>query len=122
MFKTSMVKKSEMEETVRDLKWEHKKECDRLTEKIRDLEKDRVFLEKIHKVEIEEERQKLRKEMQKSLIESDLKRVEAIAKLEVNEKLDVKNEFNFIKEMLSKLVEVLGRGVIHKGNEISVIK
>jgi hypothetical protein len=55
--------------------------------------------------------------VQEKLIESDLERNEAKAKLEVYEKLDTKADANVIKETLGKLVEALGQQ-----QKISVIK
>lgn len=64
---------------------------------------------------IEEKLNTLRKEMQKSLTESDLKRVEAIAKLETYEKMDTKTERDAIRNMLEKAIAGLSaRPIISK--------
>lgn len=59
-------------------------------------------------LDIEEAVNEVKKEMQKSLIESDLKRVEAIAKLEIYEKQDNKDQINKITDMLEEAIKSLG--------------
>ena len=51
----------------------------------------------------------LQRDMQKSLVQSDLTRVEALAKLEIYEKTDSKADANHIKEMIGKLIDQLGK-------------
>lgn len=60
-------------------------------------------------LEIEEAKNSIRKEMQKSLVESDLRRVEAEAKLEVYEMMDTKDDANKIREMLDKAITGLSQ-------------
>lgn len=98
-------------------------EVKKLEEEIREL-KDQVKAARFdlshaqEKAELDKERalNSLRKEMQESLIKSDLMRVEALAKLEIYEKTDTKADANTIKEMISKLIGVMGK------QEINVIK
>lgn len=66
-------------------------------------------------IKVEETKNEIRKEMQKALIESDLKRVEAIAKLETYEKLDTKTEREAIRQMLDKAIAGLSaRPIVSK--------
>jgi uncharacterized secreted protein with C-terminal beta-propeller domain len=92
-----------------------KENCE-LKDKIRDVEskvKDLEFKLKIaeewEKVRVEKAKDELRREMQKSLIESDIKRVEAVAKLETYQTMDNKDERKHIMTMLEKSIEALGK-------------
>ena len=62
-------------------------------------------------LELEHDRKlmSVQREMQKSLVDSDLTRVEALAKLEVYQKTDTKADANHIKEMIGKLIDQLGK-------------
>jgi hypothetical protein len=72
--------------------------------KIAKLERDCDMLKLGNELHIEKAKNELRKEMEKSLIESDLKRVEAVAKLEAYEKMDTKEERKYITQMLEKAI------------------
>lgn len=72
-----------------------------------EIEKD--FLEREYKIKTEEKLNSLRKEMQESLIKSDLLRIEALAKLEIYEKTNTKADANTIKEMVTQLIATIGK-------------
>lgn len=93
---------NDLERKVTKLEWDLEK-AKTLCKDERDMDKRKMELS------IEEERNKLRKEMEKALIESDLKRVEAIAKLETYEKMDTKEERKVLQQMLDKAVTALGQ-------------
>lgn len=65
------------------------------------------YVEKKQQLEIDNAVNKLREEMQKRLVESDVQREVAVAKLEVYEKLDTKADAAVIKDMVGKLVDAL---------------
>jgi len=73
-------------------------------ERIRELEFDKKCMERKRNLDIEEAKNTLRKDMEKALIESDLKRVEAVAKLEAYEKMDTKAERQHIQKMLEAAI------------------
>ena len=89
------------------------KEVERLREENRELKFELNHARE--KAEVQQERalDTLRKEMQESLIKSDLLRVEALAKLEVYEKTDTKADANTIKQMIGKLIDKMGSGEVH---------
>lgn len=68
-------------------------------------------------LEVEKAKQDIRKDMQKSLIESDLLRATAVAKLEAYEKMDTKAEREHINKMLEKAIEGLSKEkvIVQKG-------
>ena len=78
-------------------------------ERIDGLRKDIEFSKRTQNLAIEEARNTLRKEMQKSLIESDLKRVKAESALEAYEKMDTKTEREHQRKMLEKAIEGLSK-------------
>ncbi len=66
-------------------------------------------LEEMNKIDITKAKDEVRKEMQESLITSDLKRVEAVAKLNTYIDMDTKEERKHIQKMLEKAIEGLGK-------------
>ena len=66
-------------------------------------------MEERHGFDIEKAKDEVRKEMQKDLITSDLKRVEAVAKLNTYIGMDTKEERKHIAKMLEKAIESLGK-------------
>lgn len=105
MFETSLVKS--LKEKVEELRMEVFK-----------LKQELMFQQRESEVKKQEAITALRDAMKKSLIESDLARQEAIAKLEVYEKLDTKADANTIKDMIGKLIEAIGKNK----QDINVIK
>lgn len=87
-----------------------------LNNKIQCLENEIKLSVREREIITNEKLAKLRESMQESLIKSDLLRTEALAKLEVYEKTDTKSDANTIKEMIGRLIEVIGK------QNISVIK
>jgi ABC-type uncharacterized transport system auxiliary subunit len=79
-----------------------------LESKIRELEWDLKKVKDVQAFEIEKAKDVIRKEMEKSLIESDLKRVEAIAKLNTYIDMDTKDERKHIQKMLEEAIKSLG--------------
>lgn len=67
--------------------------------------------------EVEQIKNTVRKDMQKKLIESDLKRTEAVAKLNTYIDMDTKDERKHIQEMLEKAIEGLGNRT-----EVKIVK
>ena len=59
-------------------------------------------------VKIENARTELRKEMEQALIESDLKRVEAVSSLKAYKEMDNKDDRKHIRTMLADAIESLG--------------
>lgn len=131
MFKTSLElkkQKMEMEEEHRVKMWEMRKriaqlECDLKCEKCKvwDIEKkykdDESLLKRQHGLTVEEEKNKLRKEMQKDLIQSDLRRVEAVARFETYKEMDTKEERKHTQKMLEKAIVSLGNRIVGKEGE-----
>jgi len=76
-------------------------ELDRL-KKIDEQQKE--LDEEKHSLEIEQVKNEIRKEMQKDLIQSDLERVEAVAKLEAYREMDTKEERKHLSTMLEKAI------------------
>lgn len=66
------------------------------------------LIKRQHALAVEEEKNKIRKEMSKSLIESDLKRVEAVARFETYKEMDTQEERKHIQKMLERAIEGLG--------------
>ncbi len=96
---------------------ELEKEKLRLKRIIDELESKNCLLKQQHDLNKQEAINKLREEMQKALITSDLERTEAVAKLEMYEKFDTKEDAKVIKDLLKSLVEMVG-----KQKEINVLK
>ncbi len=61
----------------------------------------------MHALDIEKAKNDIRKSMEKSLIESDLRRVEAVAKLNTYIDMDTKDERKHIQEMLKDAIKGL---------------
>lgn len=96
-------------ELIEEAKWELKKA----------EEKHSFELKKVSEmkdIEVQKAVNKVREEVQKSLIESDLKRIEAIAKLQTYEKFDPKNERAEIIGMLKTAVS--GMSITPKVNVV----
>ncbi len=89
-----------------------------LKDKIRVLEFENSCDYRKRYLAVEEAKNVIRKEMEKSLIESDLLRVEAVAKLEAYEKINTKEDHNHLMKMLEKSIEALGK----QKQEVKVIK
>ncbi len=87
------------------------KENARLTAQVYKLEQDLIgetdIRKRLHMLDIEEAKNALRKEMQQKLIESDLLRVEALAKLETYEKMDTKDDRKHMRSMLQEAIKGL---------------
>ena len=96
MFKTPVAIIKQKDDDIRELKQD-----------IWKLNQEANLVERKHQLEIEEEKNKIRSNMQKALIDSDLERVEATAKLEAYEKMDTKEEREHIREMLGKAIDGL---------------
>lgn len=92
-------------------------EKEQLNMYITQIERKHEHAIKIEKLKRDEFIVKFKTEMQEELVKSDLLRNEAIAKLEIYEKLDTKADANVIKSMLNKLIEALG-----KSKEVQIIK
>lgn len=67
--------------------------------------------------ETEKIKNDVKKDMQKKLIESDLKRTEAVAKLNTYIDMDTKDEKKHIQNMLEKAIDALG-----KQKEVKIVK
>ena len=68
---------------------------------------------RMHQLNIEEAKNTIRKEMEKSLIESDLKRVEAVAKLNTYIDMDTKDDRKQISQMLDKAITGLSHQMVN---------
>ncbi len=91
---------------------------------IRDLTKENYMLkdklERVgerHTFEIEKTKFECAKSMQKDLIESDIQRVRAIAKLETYMDMDTQDERKHIQEMLEKAIDALGKRQVTINNQ-----
>jgi hypothetical protein len=80
-----------------------------LEDKVRGLEHDLAYERRKKELDIELAKAELRKEMSKSLIESDVKRADAIARLETYEKMDTKDERKAMMSMLEKTIAGLAQ-------------
>ena len=114
MFKPSVLKKKvgELEDKIFDLRTLQDiiiEERETLKKKNEELKRENKYLEREYDLKTEEKLNELRKEMQESLIKSDLLRTEALAKLEIYEKTDTKADANTIKEMVTKLISTIGK-------------
>ena len=78
-------------------------------EKCKDLEWELKKLRDAQAFEIEKAKDEIRKDMQKALIESDLKRTEAVAKLNTYIDMDTKDDRKHTQNMLAKAIEALGK-------------
>ena len=85
------------------------KELERDNESRRNENRDLQFSLKCREreiaLQIEESKNTLRKDMEKTLIESDLLRTEAVATLKAYEKIDTKAEREHITKMLEKCID-----------------
>ncbi len=77
---------------------------ERLEKQIWVLEKEKEQMQKDFELKVELKLNELKTKMQKELIESDLLRTQAIAKLEVLEKIDTRSDANEIKTLLHEMV------------------
>lgn len=80
---------------------------DELQKKIWILEKEKEQMQKDFELKVDLKLSELKTKMQKELIESDLLRTQAIAKLEVLEKIDTKSDANEIKKLLHEMVSLM---------------
>jgi len=76
-----------------------------------------AYAEKRAEWETEKIKNDVKKDIQKKLIESDLLRTEAVAKLNTYIDMDTKDERKHIQDMLEKAIEGLG-----KQKEIKIVK
>jgi len=74
-----------------------------------DLRDESDIRKRQNALSIEEAKNEIRKEMQKRLIESDLLRTEAVAKLDTYEKMDTKDDRKHMRSMLDKAITSLGQ-------------
>lgn len=81
-------------------------------ERVKDLERSNQYEVRVKELDVQKALNGLRKEMQKSLIESDLKRVKAEACLETYVKMDTKAEREHIRKMLDKAIEGLSKAKV----------
>jgi len=88
---------------------EIKQATEPLRDEIKRLEWSLHKLQDVHAFDTEKAVDHVRKEMQKSLIESDLLRVEAVAKLNTYIDMDTKDERKHIQKMLDKAIDALGK-------------
>lgn len=112
MFKASVVEKlerekKELEKEIQELKTMCKHEELMHTNEIAKNKQDLSFVKREYEIKTQEELNKLRKEMEKSLVTSDLIRTEAVAKLAIYEKMNVKDDANTIKEMAKELIKAV---------------
>lgn len=96
----------ELKDNIQDLKLE-----------LRDASKRADRAESRSEWEVEKVKNDVKKDMQKKLIESDLLRTEAVAKLNTYIDMDTKEERKHIQNMLEKAIEGLG-----KQKEIKIVK
>ena len=89
---------------------------DQRKEELADLKHEKKHEQREFELSKEEAINRLRNEMKEDLIKSDLIRVEAVAKLEIYEKTDTKADANTIKEMIGKLIDMIGK------QDVKVIK
>ena len=75
------------------------------------LEREKELDGKLEEMNIEKTRAEIRKQMQKDLIESDLRRVKAEAMYDAYVKMDTKDERKHIRNMLEKAITSLGNKV-----------
>jgi hypothetical protein len=80
-----------------------------LGDKIRDMEFELKHQAELLAIEHERKIMQLQRDMQKALIESDLARVEATAKLEIYQKTDSREDANTIKSMVKQLIDSIGK-------------
>ena len=103
--------KKKLEFSVADLKARIEtkdKHISSLQDEIKQLKFDLSTIKQQAALDQEKAINTLRTEMQKSLITSDITRVQAEARLEVYEKMDTKADSNYIKETLKQLVDKVG--------------
>ena len=85
-------------------------------DQLKDAKKENALMSREFEIRTQEELGKLKDAVRDSLVTSDLKRTEAIAKLEVYEKMNTKEDANTIKELAKELVKALGR------NNVQIVK
>jgi hypothetical protein len=94
------------------------KEKDGLILEMKKLENELIFQKRQSDLKTAEAINKLREEMNKRLVESDILRNEAKAKLEIYEKMDTKTDAECIKNMVKQLIETIGK----MKNDVNIIK
>jgi len=107
MFKTSLEK--DLKRKLENLK----EEIIDLKQKIWFIEKEKNYLEREFNLKTEERLNELKKEMQKDLIESDLKRIESVSKLETYKEMDTKDERAEIIDMLKAAIKGLSNSTVN---------
>ena len=90
-----------------------KEQIDKLKEENKNINFEFSCTQRKNELSIAEAINKLRADMNKALIESDLKRVEAVAKLEVYEKIDTKTQVNAISDMLKTAIQGLSTAKVN---------
>ena len=98
----------ELTDKVRELTDELSNERRLAVKKWREMEWELHKLKETQAFEIEKAKYGIRKEMEKSLIESDIARTEAVAKLNTYIDMDTKDERKHIQKMLEEAIKSLG--------------
>ena len=80
-----------------------------LDEEKRTLKFELMHAKELANIDKEKALQELTRKMQESLVTSDISREQALAKLSVYEKMDTKADANTIKDMVSKLIDAIGK-------------
>ena len=91
-----------------ELQLEMERLRNRRDDELHDLKYKLQHLEDKAAINKEQALQELARKMSETLIKSDITRESALAKLAVYEKMDTKADANTIKEMATKLIEVVG--------------
>ena len=101
---------------------DNKRDIERLNEshkaEVEKLKQEMSIKDRECDLRVQEAVQRLREEMTKRLVESDIARESALGKLAIYEKMDTKADANTIKEMVGKLIESIGKNV----PQISMVK
>lgn len=120
MFKSTMELMKEKEkkiDTLQELVIEYKETVRDLELKIERLEDKLERANGKAEWEVEQIKNTVRKDMQKKLIESDLKRVEAVAKLNTYIDMDTKDERKKMSGMLEEAIKSLGKQKVTINNK-----
>jgi len=120
MFKSTMElieKKNEEIDTLQDSVMDYKETVRDLELKIERLEAKLERANGKAEWEVEKIKNTVRKDMQKKLIESDLKRTEAVAKLNTYIDMDTKDERKKMSGMLEEAIKSLGKQKVTINNK-----
>jgi len=88
-----------------------------LDEEKRTLKFELMHAKEMASIDKEKALQAQANEMSKSLVQSDITREQALAKLAVYEKMDTKADANTIKEMVGKLIDAIGKANVNLLNK-----